>query len=238
MRTITITATHRPEYLVEVLRSLKENDCRGYELFIAIEPTPRADEIVELVKKIDWIKTHLVKNRKRLGVRKNPFLLLERVFGQNSELNVYLEDDTIVAPDTLKLANWYHETQRPGSYLCLNLLHYESRADDPRALLASKRFNSLGIVMQREAWERWFSKEWLSDERVKRVYPGKVGWDWSISSLLAEEKDLLTLTPKLSRSNHIGREGGTHATPDFHDRTFGSLAVNRDPQIEGYYIVS
>ena len=235
MKTITVTACSRPVYLRQALESLRKNDVGQYKLFFGIEPG--SGEVLEVCKSVDWMEKDITVNPRKLGVRVNPFTLLTKVFKEGSELNIYLEEDVVVSPDVTKLADWFLEAQREESWLSLNLLNYKSTNTDPIGLLPSKHFNSLGLCIKPHAWKTWFEPNWLSDTAAQKVYQGRsVGWDWSMTAVLALEKDLQTLTPVLSRSNHIGREGGVHASPDFHDRTFPHLPINQDPSPGAYRI--
>jgi hypothetical protein len=164
---------------------------------------------------------------------------MSRAFDAGSIMNVYLEEDVVVAPDILRMANWYLTTQDETKWLSLNLLNYNSSPSDALGLIPSKQFNALGLVIRVHAWRTWFKNYWLDDSVVKRVYgehPHRAGWDWSMNAVL-EEQNLRTLTPVLSRSNHIGREDGVHASPEFHDRTFGNLVVAGKLHEGNYYIV-
>lgn len=239
MKTVTIPAAFRPHYLAQVLASLRRNDCSGYELFVAVEPTPQVDETLRLLEAVDWMPVQVVRNPVLLGVRSNPYQLMQRAFEAGSILNVFLEEDVVIAPDAVRMANWYVETQGDQEWLCLNFLNYRSMGSnrDPLALFSSSGFNGLGLCIMRRAWEDWFSQEWFNEERVARIYPGRYGWDWSLGAVVAELK-LRTLTPLLSRANHIGREGGVHCSPEYHDRTFGNLAVNADACPGAYKILA
>ena len=53
---------------------------------------------------------------------------------------------------------------------------------------------------------------------------------------LALHEDLRTLMPRCARANNIGREGGVHCIPRFHDENFAALQMNEDATIDGYRI--
>lgn len=236
-KTITITAWNRPAYLRQVLDSLRANDCSGYELFVGVEPSDRAEEIVKIVEAVDWMPRTVIRNPVRLGVRGNPYTLLDRVFSRGSLLNIYLEDDVIVSPDAVRMANWYLETQGEREWLSLNFLNYESYPGIPCGIRAWQNFNALGMALRPFAWFHWFEPHWLDDEIAKRVWKTSTGWDWSITAFLKEHPEVRTLTPHLSRSNHIGREGGVHCQPEFHDLMFKNLVMNQDPNPGPYRII-
>jgi hypothetical protein len=236
MKSISITAWKRPEYLQQVLASIKAcKHVEEYELFLSLEPG--CEDTLKLANSIDWIKTHVRVNKTKLGVRENPYSTLEWVFQSGSIFNVYVEEDVVLAPDALVLANWFLNSQNERDWLCLNFLDYQSSEKEPLLVRGSKRFNALGICIKLHAWNKWFRKNWFNDKLSTKVFSKHCyGWDWSVSALLATQKNLLTLTPALSRSNHIGRLGGVHASADFHDATFGNLIVSSQVYIGDFYI--
>lgn len=236
LKTISITAYKRPEYLKQVLASIQANKfVDQYELFLGLEPGN--NEIVDLVKSIDWIKTHIYVNDVVLGVRKNPHKLMNKVFLAGSIMNVYLEEDVIISPDALSMANWYLETQPENAWLSLNFLDYGSSTARPYVLIASKKFNALGFCVKSWAWREHFSRFWMSDDGTKRVYGEEYsGWDWAVTAHLKENAGLKTLTPMLSRSNHIGRNGGVHASPEFHDKIFPHLPISDGSYPSNHFI--
>ena len=108
MKTLTLTVNNRPGYLRQLLDSLRRNNVDGYDLlYCAVEPG--CPEVLDVCKAIDFIPTHVHLNAERLGVRENPYQALRAVFDMGSDFNVYLEDDLLVSPDALDLANWYLE---------------------------------------------------------------------------------------------------------------------------------
>jgi hypothetical protein len=223
MKTITITTYRRPHYLREGLASIEAAKPEGYILCFGIEPG--CDEIVQIARGVQFIETRITINPQILGVRRNPYTTLRRVFKEGSTFNIYLEEDVVISPDTFFLASWFQALPERDRYVCLSLFNYESREGDEAACVVSKRLAPLGMGITEAAWKQWFKPNWRSDERSRRVYgPSCHGWDWSMAALLAEEKDLKTVTPLLSRSNHIGRLGGYHCSPEYHDRTFSHLS--------------
>ena len=239
MKTITITAWRRPEYLRRSLESLRLNRPGGFDWILNCALEPGCPETVNVCSTFDWPSVVIEVNRTRLGVRRNPYEALRRAFGRGSDMNLYLEEDVILSPDVIRMAEWFWQQTRPvpDRWLSLNLLRYDSDPSDPTGLTESKAFNALGFVLTRESWERWFEPAWNDDDLAREVHGPQVsGWDWAVTALLAKHPGLGTLTPALSRSNHIGREGGIHASPEFHDKAFGNLVLNADPD-PGEYVI-
>lgn len=238
-RSITVTACRRPGYLRQVVESLRENDTDGYVLYMAVEPK-RVAEVLEVAREAgEFVETRVLVNRRRLGVRENPYNLLWYVFEhEGSEGNVYLEEDTIVSPDALRLASWYLDEVDKTRLLSLVLFNGDGDPQRPHDLFLGSEFHALGLVLTREQWRRWYRPFWHDDGIAREVFGPfeQTGWDWAMRAVLRRHPELRTLTPCLGRSNHIGRERGVHCTPEFHDANFAAVEINRDPRVSSYRI--
>jgi hypothetical protein len=240
VKTITITAWKRPQYLSQVLKALAKNDLHGYKLFIAIEPPVEENPVVMAVASgaCHFIDTEVIVNPIRYGVRENPYRILKRVFEEEgSEANIYLEEDTVLSPDTTKVANWYFDEVDKERLMSLHLFTYGSDPDRPLDWYQGKDgFSALGFCLTKDQWERWYGPHWLDHDLSKKHFPKSFGWDFAMHACL-REFDLEVLLPACGRTNHIGREGGVHATPAFHDQHFPQIKICDDPAPGEYRIV-
>jgi hypothetical protein len=234
MRAITITGYRRPHLFRDLLVSLRANDLAGWRVFVQVEPSPVAGEFAEIAATLlDGIAHEVAINPQRLGVRLNPFQLLDRVVAGGADLVLYLEEDLLLAPDTTRLALWYEEAHRP-TFLCLSLLaggcgsagvmSYPAYAD---LLFPAGSFNSLGFVLHREQWYAHFRDHWMVDDCCNVGPSGAAisGWDWAISHHLLRTPDLWVIQPAAARSVHTGRENGEYCTALFHDLAFADLPL-------------
>ncbi|HXQ41827.1 MAG TPA: hypothetical protein VN821_11200 [Candidatus Udaeobacter sp.] len=236
LRTITATAYRRPHLLKAMLETLLANELAGWRVLIQIDPSPVADDMARIAESLlDGHDRDIVINAARLGVRENPYRLLERAFGEGSALNLYLEEDLLLAPDATRLASWYEANHRP-EWLCLNLIAggcastgLLSNPDYPALLFAGPTFNSLGFAVRRQEWQRLMAPAWMTERDGVVKFDGKAtgGWDWQIYSLLLDDPRLRTLQPVLARAIHNGRLAGEHCTPRFHDLAFAGLPIYR-----------
>jgi hypothetical protein len=235
LRTITITAFRRPHLLQAMLRTLIANDLTGWRILIAVDPSPAAEEALQVVAKTligrDYEATV---NADRLGISLNPLRLIERAFACGSCLNLHLEEDLLLSPDATALSSWYQESHRP-EWLCLGLIAggcasagFLSNSDFPDLLFAGHTFNSLGFAVRHEEWQLYMRPAWTNEPRRIVQYDGALtgGWDWSIYAMLMRHPHLRTLQPVLARSTHNGRLGGEHCTPQFHDAAFAGLPIH------------
>lgn len=204
MKTISLTVSNRPEYLKKFLDTLRKcHYINEYELIIGLEPI--CMESWRICKSIDFIPTKIIYNEKKLGVKENPYRLLNHIF-QFSEFNIYLEEDIILSEDAISICEWYWNSKLYNEFVCLNLHNYWSL--DPNAnpkkvkIIPPEDFIAFGWAMDKLQWNNTFSKWWYLTGR---------GWDWVIRTCLSQNKKTI-IAPEFSRCNHIG-EFGTHAGP-------------------------
>ena len=225
--------------LKALLVSLTRNDLEGWTILVSIEPGSATSDMINICQSTLAGHNHeITVNSEILGIETHPHRLLNRAFAGGSALNLYLEEDLVVSPDTTALASWYAEHHEPG-WLCLNLLAAPCGSaavlSDPRLpneLFLARTFNSLGFAARREEWcgliePVWFGGNeplvaggWAANWGTK----GVGGWDWSIYALLANRKDLFSVQPAFARATHTGKTG-THVTPEFHDKAFLDIEI-------------
>jgi hypothetical protein len=217
-----------------MLRTLTANALTGWRILIGIEPSPFTKEnlsvITRMLRGCDYQASV---NDVVLGIKQNPFQLIERAFAAGSELNLYLEEDLLLSPDATGLSLWYQANHRP-EWLCLNLIAggcasagLISNPDHPNLLFAGHAFNSLGFSVRRAEWERYMRDAWITEPARIAQFDGALtgGWDWSVFAMLMREERLRTLQPVLARSTHNGRLAGEYCTPQFHDAAFADLPI-------------
>lgn len=233
-KTITITANDRPQYFEPMLQSLIRNNLAGWDIFVAIEPSSFLDAQINLVNKYIPDATKIV-NEKKLGVAGNPYNLLTEVFTkQNSEFNIYLEEDIIVSPDICQLADWYASVEHESACLCLcnigKIEVDEINNNSPHSCMfygnskmthcgQGTGFSALGIFITKDSWFKNFEPFWF----INQVW----GWDWCVLRHLQATQQKIML-PYKTRSDHIG-EWGTHVHGKKRNRQLllGFLAVNQ-----------
>lgn len=236
MRTITITAMNRPKLFLDLLQSLKINDLSGWSVVVAVEPSDCSSEIISICEStLTEIEYRLIVNDHVLGVRGNPYALLNSVFDSGSALNIYLEEDLVVSPDVVEMSLWYEKNYQP-QWLAMNLISgpcgsagFVSNPAFPSILFESKVFNSLGFVVRAQEWASHIKKIWMGDgepNNPNAAYWGsRWGWDWSIYAHVAASPELKILQPAFARANHLG-ENGVHVWPDLNRKLFGALRIN------------
>lgn len=220
MKTITLVAFRRPEYTRETLDSLRlQPTISDYHLFIAIEPG--YPETLAVCQEVDFVDCTVKLNESVLGVNHNNLKLYEHIFNAGSSFNVAIEDDTPLAQDALRLAEWFAALPQRESYWLLNLFSGSRTIERPLDVSEHDAFCPWGFCMTPSGYER-IRAEWMCDSR---------GWDWSICSAIRQSGGKV-LKPHLSRSRNIGRTRGVYCTPEYHDACF-SGHVCSDGQASG-----
>lgn len=217
MKAIALTACSRPDYLKQMLNSLRENNLEGYTLFMNVEPVNK--DVINMVNSIDFIPTNIVVNERKLGVRLNPYTLLKRTVDEGAHSIVYLEDDLLISPDAIALSNWYFSRFDKNKYLCLNLYNHDSNPEAPNDVHVGGGFSALGFAITAFQWKKHFDPAWFAH---------KSGWDFSFTDLI-ESKRAENMLPAYSRTHHIGRFGGVHYRPHMHDEMYMHNEWNKNP---------
>lgn len=219
MKTLSITVCDRPLYLKRTLQHLSLNNLTGYsKIYCGIEPGN--DEVFEICRNIKFIEPVIILNEEKLGIRRNPFETLSRVFEEGSEYNVYLEDDVELSPDALDLANFYYDNFKKDEYFACCFHNYNSEKSQRSKCILKQDFWAIGFSLFKSAWEKWFKPYWFNDKISQEYKVGGDGWDWSIRASILKHKKLC-LTPIFSRSMHIGRVGVHSTHEDFINKFSG-----------------
>jgi hypothetical protein len=248
-KTITITAMSRPALFDQMLRSLVACRLDGWHVIVAAEPAPEQDEIARLAEQhVPADQLTFIRNPTRLGVRENPKAAMVRAFAGGSRFNLSLEEDLLLAPDALKLADWYIAHEQPH-WMCLNLLAANcgsrgnmSRPEHPTLLFESKAFNSIGVGLSRTNWEAvgpvWSEPDTPRGNGYEGIY--HFGWDYALLAHLVRNRHLRAVHPVAARCTHLGAVG-TYCTEAFQREAFGHIALSartaKDADAKGFSLV-
>ena len=239
MKTITLIAYNRPHYLKRMLESLSRNNLEGYHLYCGVEPN--CQEVIDICKAIDFVPCMVHVNAVQMGITANALGVLDRAFDAGSEFNVYLEDDLLLAPDTLDLANWYATHPRQPECVLLNLCNCVEETPDKSGVkvINTTGFNSWGWVATRESWHKWIRPNWFNDyNEVLGMQWGHGCWDWSINGFI-RSNHLNVMRPTCCRVTNIGEVGTWNFTAEHvtqHKETFGKVVLS-DGSDRNYHIV-
>lgn len=233
MKTITFPVGYRPHYLKQFLNSLAKQDLSDYTIICSAENHAGCIKALEtcgipitILRKPDssGVRSHS-------GARDNMFNVLSYAFKNGSTFNVHLEDDFILSPDALNLANWYYETYKndPMKYMCYGLFSWGSKGNDYSGVIETPLFHGLGWCAFKENWDICYDKHWY-DDALARKYANAYGWDWAVEGYFKEFR-CKGILPKISRTHHVGKIDGTCCTVDFFDKTYTDLVWNQTEKV-------
>lgn len=260
MKTITLIAKDRPIYtanaltgIADALIYLAENSCPTYDkLIVSLDPVqlpegvkPHSEteivceKICQMLCESGLIECEIYTNKMQFGVGGNHSLALHRAFEEHrSDYNVLVEDDAVLSPDALLLANWFYSMHGfpQDKYTLLSLCNHRdfgpsqtAIASDPSYLAESLHITS-PFACGFTKWQWPFIK---ASWNCKTKFP--TGWDWSLSFAMRLERRR-AIHPVLSRCQNIGRENGTNETPQTFDKTQLGLKYS-DGSYQGDYLV-
>lgn len=222
MNTITICAYNRPAYLDRVLASLGEAvvACPEFcvdRIILGIDAGGLQLSGMSLSDRVEVLYWP-----EHLGVTEHPRRLLQHVFMElGSTFNLHLEDDTVLAPDAIRLVEWFR-SHMPDPAHILSLHSRATELDgivlDPARVKRRDDFGVWGWATTSYVARRYILPYW----NHKRV--GPLGWDYSLTETV-KQFGLTVLAPELSRVENIGREGGAHGTPEQWDKDLADQVV-------------
>lgn len=213
MKTVTIVAWKRPAYLLRVVDGLRKNNVTGYSL-VGVLDAGYDKACQAILASIDFLPKLIIELPTNMGADHANRAGYETALRLGSKLNVALEDDTVPSPDCLDVVNWWEKHVGTG-VLCLHTYSRDPKTR-PNRLLCSPNleFNGWGWATRANALTM-ILRDWTKHAP---------GWDNSTRQTL--RNGLANITqPELSRILNIGREGGTHYTPELFDAHFGGVVA-------------
>ena len=229
MKSITVLGYRRPEYLGRCLSALSK--CRGianYRVLVSIDGgSPKRQECREVAQGYPWTVRERTTN---YGINEHNRVTYDDVFSDTSvDFNVAVEDDGILSPDALELADWFYTLESRDEYICASLGVIRKTVDDPSAVSEFIGLGtSWGFCFTRIAWEK-MRTIW----NCKRHVP--TGWDWSLTYAMYINH-WKALFPHLSRIANIGRLDGVNAYPKWFDENMAGTVAS-DGSFRGKYQV-
>ena len=239
-KTITFPVGYRPNYLIEFLQTLAKQNLKGYHIVASAENCPPC---IEILKNCGIPMTILLKKnssgkKSHSGAIANMYNVLSYAFNDlKSDFNIHLEDDFLLAPDAIDLANWYCENfkNEPLSYISYGLFGFNPRGDDYSVLEEVPFFEGLGWCTFQEGWQKCYSRAWFDKELAKKYFNAH-GWDWNVQAFF-KEYGCKALRPLINRTQHNGRVDGTCCTVKHHDIHYTPLKWNKTEKVKEFHII-
>jgi len=206
---ITFVGYNRSGYTKRVLEGLSK--CKGIEEYTFLPCIePGNDEVIAMIKNIDFMKSDVVINRRRLDCTENTFQALSRGFGL-SDYVIHFEDDIVPAEDCLIYFEWAKEKFKdsfPVFTICAYNKIEKKKFKDKDAY---KTFGKLWFTPW--GWATWESrwKEIENNWGLNKKYSWDVFMNFKLRNVRYE------IRPTLGRTQNIGAEGGRYVpNKEFH----------------------
>ncbi len=233
MRTVALVLCRRPDLVQGCVEALINcQDLREFDsLLLSVdggfveskEVAKRAEACALAISDSGLIDCDVVARGPNLGVAMHPLACLRWAFEEKgSDLHVQVEDDGVLKPDALRLALWFHgyKARFCQEAVLLGMCNHRDFGrgqhpeipNDPSIVAEAAHIPSpFAWATTRDEWE--FLERWWD---FKKVIP--YGWDWSLSMAMRLEKRI-ALHPVLSRCQNVGRENGSHESPESFDQS-------------------
>lgn len=199
MKTISIPTNDRLDLLAQVIGSIQA--AKGSEQWTLIFSCEPVQKVCDYVSRINWAPIYFSRNVCQMGCWVNTFLAANLAMSLGSDLNLYIEDDILISPDTLTMVDEFAKTRFP----ILALRRPEGTLSKDPVLV--KGFQG-GLFGDGFAWRKaqWplVRSCWFQPDHTGNF----VMWDWSVESQL-KLKRVPQVRPCMNRSQNIGIVG-TH----------------------------
>jgi len=249
VKTITLLAHNRPGYTAQTIGALAEALLKPDEpifdkLIFSIDPgnsevVAVCERACQILADNGVINSCMYVNAAKFGVAGNTLVALQRAFEEHgSEFNLSIEDDALLTPDAVVLANWFFETNGglASDYALMSMSDHRNFGrgknpgnvpDDPSYIFESAYISSPFAWCTTE-WQWPFIEATWNNKKVPPT-----GWDFSLTYAMRMNR-MRSLSPILSRCKNIGRENGEHGTPEIFDKTQLGLTYS-DGSYDGPY---
>lgn len=222
-KVVVVTAWRRPEYLKRTLTALF--NCRrieDYRVLVQVDgksgndgkllgPGPYADCVEPTLKFPVAVRPLST----CYGVAKAPLDALRWAFADANQV-VKIEDDAVLTPDALEVADFFFNTVERNEDLMSRWTLMSLCAHGSKERAHPSRIREHGHITSPFAFcihrHHWPFIERVWNCKVRPPY----GWDWSLTYAMRLE-GRRAVAPVWSRCENIGREGGVHDTPESFD---------------------
>lgn len=228
MKTISLPVYRRPDRVRRLLETLRACKPEGYTLVVSAEPG--FQDVLDVISSIDFMPFRVSINRERLGLNGNIKNSLFMAMDAGSDFNIALEDDIVLAPDAVAMADWFSGYELRDEYACLGLFAAKSSTKNPLETCETQDFRSWGWCFTKQAWDSYVFPG-LHFEPGCHASKYSHLWDFKLQGYFIQY-GVKTLHPLLTRSNHEGCDDGTNEldpelvkqfkNPVMSDGTYGS----------------
>lgn len=225
MKTLTISAYNRPDYLARVLEALCRCDGVGeYSISVILDPCDKTEELAEIVRCRGL--RHTVPGS-HLGCGGAILYSMELGFADpGSDYHIHLEDDTVPSPDCLR---WFEWAGRNAPPMALTVSAYNQHGGESPADACGFRhwFTPWGWATWRHRFDSDLAPAW-----------DRSFWDGGVQRV-RKRLGAGEIFPRVSRIQNIGAERGTFCpSPEFHGRNHRATRVATDKEMQTRWVVA
>ena len=240
---VAFTVNNRPDYLRQTLESWSRVRGAADTPFIfRCEPgCPEAVSVCRAFLETTGFSGVVYVNEQRFGVLGNPWIALETALAVSArDFAILAEEDMVVSPDVLEYFAWCQLYRiEPGVLGVTTYQHHEQPGGLPGVGLADwsrdDQWHFWIWGTWRDRWENLLRDSWDFTYRGDcGCPPDRRGWDWWIRNHLVRDAGMKMIAPSLCRSQHIGRDGGSHCTPDQFEGLLSSCYAGDDVPPQDY----
>lgn len=218
---------NRVSYLQQALHSWEHVEgLENWHLQFSMEPgsfqQQMFEELTEFQLRVQHPDCSFTTNATRLGVAEHPYSGFERMFQQNYDFVVIVEDDCVVSRDILlyfeAAATFFRSNPKVAGVCGVN----KEQGLQSNVIELTDRFCPQIWGTWAPRWRAILEPTWDHGYNTYNGEPGnQAGWDWNINTRIMPAQNLVVATPGRTRVQNIGVYG-THSNesnfeqyPDF-----------------------
>lgn len=220
------TAAGRPNYLQETIRSWQEcKEWAGLTKTWFVEPGPIASVDEQLIREAGAMP---FVNERRMGPLSNPWRALSHGFDtHHSDFVILAEDDAIAYPDTIDYFKWAAEKFEDDDQVMFVCAFQKKKYTEGQVVDYLRSAVYVPGYFAPTIWGTWKSR-WYGSSGLMATWDHDYshnGWDWNFTRRILPQANAGSIVPIYSRSQHIGRYGGAHCTPELFDELQAPVPV-------------
>ena len=241
---IAFTVNDRPEYLRQTLESWSK--VRGIEnAYLVYQHEPDCPEALRVTDSaIPLALSHRLVNKKLAGVLRNPWLALKTAFEfHDADFAILAEEDLVVSPDVLEYFTWCQRYRDDPNVLGVTTYQHHEQPGGLSGVREADwsrddQWHFWVWGTWRDRWQNLIRDDWDFTYRSDcGCPPDRRGWDWWIRNHLIRDAGMKMIAPSMCRSQHIGKFGGAHCTPDQFDALLSSCYAGPDVPPQEYKLI-
>lgn len=190
---VAITVHKRLAYFARVMNTWMRAGILEYPYILQVEPVEPA--VIDLAYRYPHAKVNV--NPEVYGALGNPWHALKAGFDSGADFVILGEDDSVVAPDVFAYFAYCERRYRNEDVMGVCTFTRHPLAA-PYETVLERRFASVVWGTWRDRWESYIRETWGFNYHERE-------WDWRL-----HHSGHYFAFPGHSRSQHIGRYGGTH----------------------------